>query len=136
MRVILLLTMSFGFMLASGCSMCAPGFLNDYATVGGKWQRGDSTRGRVGSIFSDPGSTNATGVSGGRVVDSHPAGIEGEVFGEAYTDEYPGATDEFYQLNDSMSGELNGQEFLPEVLDGTSQGIQEDDGVLMLGDQW
>ena len=53
MRVILLIAMSLGFSLASGCSMCAPGFLDDYATVGGKWQRGDPTQGRVGSIFSD-----------------------------------------------------------------------------------
>lgn len=136
MRVILLLTMSFGFALASGCSMCAPGFLDDYATVGGKWQRGDPTQGRVGSIFSDPGSTIAAGADGGRVVDSHPAGIEGEVFGEAYTDEYPGATDEFYQLNDDMDGELNGHEYLPEVIDGSSQNAQYDDGILMLGDEW
>ena len=136
MRVILLLAMSLGFSLASGCSMCAPGFLDDYATVGGKWQRGDPTQGRVGSIFSDSGSTIAAGANGGRVVDSHPAGIEGEVFGEAYTDEYPGATEEFYELNDNMSGELNGQEVLPEVLDGTSYDAQNGDGILTLGDQW
>ena len=70
------------------------------------------------------------------MVDSHPAGIEGEVFGEAYTDEYPGATEEFYELNDNMSGELNGQEVLPEVLDGTSYDAQNGDGILTLGDQW
>ena len=36
--------------------MCARGYLDDYAGVGGKWQRSDPAYGRVGSIFSDPGS--------------------------------------------------------------------------------
>jgi hypothetical protein len=40
----------------TGCSICAPGFIDDYATVGGKWERADPTYGRVGSPFSDPGS--------------------------------------------------------------------------------
>ncbi|MFK7735528.1 MAG: hypothetical protein AB8B50_05860 [Pirellulaceae bacterium] len=35
-----------------GCTLCQPGFLDDYATVGGKWQRGNPTDGRVGSILS------------------------------------------------------------------------------------
>lgn len=53
--------------LLTGCSICAPGYLDDYATVGGKWQRVDATTGRVGSILSDPGSTSdgATVISNG-----------------------------------------------------------------------
>jgi hypothetical protein len=42
--------------VSSGCSLCAPGYLCDYAGVGGKWQRMDPENGRVGSIFSDPNS--------------------------------------------------------------------------------
>lgn len=49
------------FVSMSGCALCPPGYLEDYATVGGKWQRSDPTTGRVGSILSDPGSTVASG---------------------------------------------------------------------------
>ena len=42
---------------ASGCALCPPGYLEDYAAVGGKWERSDPACGRVGSIFSDPNST-------------------------------------------------------------------------------
>ena len=42
-------------MTCSGCALCPPGYLDDYATVGGKWERMDPTTGRVGSILSDPG---------------------------------------------------------------------------------
>lgn len=41
-------------LLNSGCTLCQPGYLCDYAGVGGKWQRTDPENGRVGSIFSDP----------------------------------------------------------------------------------
>ncbi|MEO8270555.1 MAG: hypothetical protein ABI557_12600 [Aureliella sp.] len=134
MRVLLLLTVSLGFALASGCSMCAPGFMDDYATVGGKWQRGNPTQGRVGSIFSDAGTTIAAGANSARVVDSRPAGIEGEVFGEAYTDQYPGADQEFYELNENSSGGLDGPEFDPDLLE--SEDVQSDDEILMLDNQW
>ncbi len=103
--------------------MCAPGYLDDYATVGGKWQRSDPTSGRVGSIFSGAGATISAGEIGGRIVDSHPAGIEGEVFGEAYTDEYPLMGDEFHELNQ--------MEFGPNDYE-----MQNADGELMLGDEW
>ncbi len=63
----------------SGCAICPPGYLDDYATVGGKWQRSDPTRGRVGSTLSDAGSTTTTvsGTSGGayyapQIGDSYP----------------------------------------------------------------
>ncbi len=42
---------------ATGCTMCPPGYIDDYATIGGKWQRTNPTDGRVGSPFSD-GVTN------------------------------------------------------------------------------
>jgi hypothetical protein len=137
MRVIVLLSLGFGFALTSGCSMCATGYLDDYATVGGKWQRGNPTQGRVGSIFSDSGSTIAAGAVGQRVVESHPDGVEGEVFGEAYTEdysggEYPENTEEFYELN----GEQSDQSFGPEVYDGSIHDSQSGDGILMLGDEW
>ena len=48
--------------VSAGCSICPPGYLDDYATVGGKWQRSDPAYGRVGSIFSDPGSTQHSGM--------------------------------------------------------------------------
>lgn len=137
MRVIVLLSLGLGFALASGCSMCAPGYLDDYATVGGKWQRSNPTQGRVGSIFSDPGSTIAAGAVGQRVVDSHPDGVEGEVFGEAYTenysgDEYSGETEEFYELNSQM----NDSSFAPDQYEGSNHNPQSGDGILMLGDEW
>ena len=80
--------------------MCARGYLDDYATVGGKWQRSDPANGRVGSIFSGAGATISAGEIGGRVVDAHPQGIEGEVFGEAYTENYPAPIEEFHELGD------------------------------------
>jgi hypothetical protein len=39
-------------MAQTGCTLCQPGFLDDYAAVGGKWQRGNPTDGRLGSILS------------------------------------------------------------------------------------
>lgn len=38
---------------ASGCTIGPPGYMDDYATIGGKWQRADPVEGRVGSAFSD-----------------------------------------------------------------------------------
>lgn len=42
--------------LSTGCTMCCPPYLEDYATVGGKWARTNPTDGRVGSAFSDSGN--------------------------------------------------------------------------------
>lgn len=39
---------------SAGCNLCCPPYLDDYATVGGKWARANPTDGRVGSAFSDP----------------------------------------------------------------------------------
>ncbi len=54
LRRLLALAIVSGSTLTSGCSLCAPGYLCDYAGVGGKWQRTDPENGRVGSILSDP----------------------------------------------------------------------------------
>lgn len=140
MRTIVLLASGLALALSSGCSMCAPGFLDDYATVGGKWQRSDPTQGRVGSIFSDPGSTVAAGTVGQHVVDSHPAGVESEYFGEAYTEDYQGSAaeygsqydGEYYDLHDEMGH----SDFAPEMYQGGGDGLQIDDQILTLGDEW
>jgi hypothetical protein len=55
MRTPILLTLLVGVLLSTGCTMCSPGFLCDYAGVGGKWQRTDPANGRVGSSLSDAG---------------------------------------------------------------------------------
>lgn len=52
------------FLFTSGCNLCCPPFLDDYATVGGKWSRANPTEGRVGSVFSDPGVTVASAEEG------------------------------------------------------------------------
>ncbi|MFN3190900.1 MAG: hypothetical protein ACE361_10290 [Aureliella sp.] len=44
-----------GFAFSAGCSLCPEGYLDDYATVGGKWPRANPTHGRVGSVLSDAG---------------------------------------------------------------------------------
>lgn len=54
----------------SGCALCPPGYLEDYAAVGGKWQRSDPACGRVGSIFSDPNSTYHESDGGETVYDT------------------------------------------------------------------
>lgn len=102
--------------------MCATGYLDDYATVGGKWQRSDPTNGRVGSIFSGADATISAGATGGRIVDEHPPGVEGEVFGEAYTDDYPPPVDEFQELGNVP--------YAPNEFD-----MPNVDGELMLGDE-
>ena len=43
-----------------GCTMCNTEHMCDYGGVGGKWQRGNPSCGRVGSILSDAGA-NVTG---------------------------------------------------------------------------
>ncbi|MCC6510552.1 MAG: hypothetical protein IT423_15730 [Pirellulaceae bacterium] len=39
-----------------GCTMCSTEHMCDYPGVGGKWQRGNPTCGRVGSTLSDAGA--------------------------------------------------------------------------------
>ena len=45
---------------ASGCNLCCPPYMDDYATIGGKWQRSHPSEGIVGSRFSDPGVVHAS----------------------------------------------------------------------------
>jgi hypothetical protein len=45
---------------STGCNLCCPPYLDDYATVGGKWARADPIEGRVGSAFSDPSVQTAS----------------------------------------------------------------------------
>jgi hypothetical protein len=93
--------------VSSGCSLCAPGYLCDYAGVGGKWQRTDPENGRVGSIFSDPNSVVGAGAQ------SPPVTTEGA-----------------YEYEEGMSsGEsiLESSENVPTPTEG---------GVIILGDQW
>lgn len=44
-----------------GCNLCCPPYLDDYAAVGGKWNRSNPTDGRVGSAFTDPNMGAPTG---------------------------------------------------------------------------
>lgn len=121
MRSLILLLVALSAACATGCSMCSRGFLDDYATVGGKWQRADQTHGRVGSIFSDPGSTIAAGYTDGNVVYSEQD-EQYESFGEAHIESYPSPEfNEFPELN-GPPGEVN----LP--------GIYHPEDVIILGD--
>lgn len=65
---------------SAGCTICPPGYLDDYATVGGKIQRSNPTHGRVGSILSD----------GTHVTDVHSMPGE-EIYYAPGADYYPGS---------------------------------------------
>lgn len=69
----------------TGCSMGPPGYIDDYATVGGKWERADPTYGRVGSPFSDPGTTDGY-YAGGATIDEYAV----EPYDATYDSEYDG----------------------------------------------
>ena len=120
--------------------MCAPGFLDDYATVGGKWQRSDPAQGRVGSIFSDPGSTIAAGATGRPMVDSHSVGPRDEYFGEAYIEGHAGTAVEYGEQFDGeyyeQQNDMGHSEFAPEVYHGSDGELQFDDQTIMLGEEW
>lgn len=92
--------------VSSGCSLCAPGYLCDYAGVGGKWQRTDPENGRVGSILSDP--NNVVGASAQSIEVTN---------GETY--DYEGTIN---------SGES--------VLETSNLPPATDEGVIILGDRW
>ena len=106
MRNTFTLAFAVASLLSSGCTLCSPGYLNDYAGVGGKWQRSDPENGRVGSVFSDPGSV---------VVASSPAPI---VQGEQYY-----STEPIYE--DAM-----------DIGDSIVEPGESSDGVIILGDDW
>lgn len=93
--------------VSSGCSLCAPGYLCDYAGVGGKWQRSDPENGRVGSIFSDPNS----------VVSAGAQSVEN-------------GSGEAYEYEEVMP---DGESVLEPVV---GEPVATDDGIVILGDQW
>ncbi len=55
-----LVTIALASMSLTGCTLCCPPYMDDYATVGGKWARANPTDGTVGSAFSDPGVMHAS----------------------------------------------------------------------------
>ena len=59
-----------------GCSMCCGPFDYDYPVYGGKFERVDSSYGRVGSIFSDPNAPD-DGPSPDSNLEMQPAGGNG-----------------------------------------------------------
>ena len=63
-------TMSVGSL---GCSMCGGPFDFDYPVYGGKFERVDSSYGRVGSIFSDP-SASSSGPGPDSNLEAQPTG--------------------------------------------------------------
>jgi hypothetical protein len=70
-RIPLALLLTAGLLItASGCHLCCPPYMDDYATVGGRWSRMNPTDGRVGSAFSDPGVLNSNSA-----MDSFSSGI-------------------------------------------------------------
>ncbi len=91
--------------------MCSPGYLDDYAGVGGKWQRSDPAHGRVGSVFSDPGA--GMPVNGEQVL--------------AESDSYEPAAQEVYDQEWSDDSGFEGS------ISDTS--IYEDESI-MLGEEW
>ena len=98
--------------VSSGCSLCAPGYLCDYAGVGGKWQRTDPENGRVGSIFSDPNSVV------GASAQSSSANSAEVIDGETY--EY----EEVVPSDDSI------------METSSSEPVATEAGIVILGDQW
>ena len=95
--------------VSSGCSLCAPGYLCDYAGVGGKWQRTDPENGRVGSIFSDPNSV---------------VGASAQV-----TNEEPYEYEEVVPREDSVLEPASTESVVGEP-------VATEAGVIILGDQW
>lgn len=112
MRALLTALLGFCGVVSSGCAICSPGFLDDYAAVGGKWERNNPTTGRVGSILSDPNSF------AGEVYESrHSSTIHDE------SEYYP--SDRFhYEDSDAVMLEEPGYE------------EYESEGIIILGDQW
>ena len=113
-----------GAMGLTGCSMCSPGFLDDYATVGGKIQRINPTEGRMGSPFSDPGTTFPSSpvpnaVPRGGTANGANQSIQEYGDGQSY---YGGYGGEHYYIDEGAHGSFS---------DG---GVEE--GVIILGDQW
>ena len=76
--IIFVTTLSVGSL---GCSMCCGPFDHDYPVYGGKFERVDSSYGRVGSIFSDPNAPDK-GLSPDSNLEPQPSNSKGRRFEE------------------------------------------------------
>lgn len=99
----------------SGCSICPPGYLDDYATLGGKHPRTNPTSGRVGSILSD-----------------HEV-VSGTIVDEYYSPEAEFFEDDYYG---SISDDQNVGGYIEEVDPIYGDGTNHEQGVIVLGDDW
>lgn len=127
----------------AGCSICPPGYIDDYAGVGGKWLRGNPTSGRVGSVLSDPGNTVGMAANAAEGTYSDANGNAGDVY-------YDDGT--IYQGDgyESQTYPDDGGYYEPvpppaEVIEGGSPNYDDyqgsststgDSGVIILGEQW
>ncbi|MGN6544382.1 MAG: hypothetical protein ACTHK7_04995 [Aureliella sp.] len=106
-----------------GCSMCRTDHLCDYAGAGGKWQRGNPTCGRVGSILSDAGATEVGGVAPGGALygdawgltvggpDDGSQGIESEVIDNGVFEDGQMVSEEVFEGGEAFD---NSAEVIPE----------------------
>ena len=92
----------------TGCSICCPGYMDDYATIGGKWARSNPTDGRVGSPFSDPGVASLANYSEDAEATYYDGGIE--------------VVEPYSMQNSEYEADVPGE---------TTQ-----DGVIILGEDW
>lgn len=124
-----LLGMAAGWLvLAGGCSIGSPGYLDDYATVGGKWERLNPTHGRVGSNLSDPNADQLLNQAAERV--SADSANLPQRFGEATTEVY---------VDDGHGPTAPGSGYYEYDTDYDSVDIDpesDDSGVIILGDDW
>lgn len=93
--------------------MCTTAHMYDYAGAGGKWQRGNPTCGRVGSILSDAGATENGSAVG---------------FGEHYGDSWGLIEGEPTPAGDAVQGEF----FPEETLDDGAM-VMPEPGSIMIG---
>lgn len=94
-----------------GCTMCSTDHMCDYAGVGGKWQRGNPTCGRVGSPLSDAGAYevgtapadaaygDSWGLTVGQPTDGSQ-GIESEIVGNGVYEDSQMVSEEFIEEGD------------------------------------
>ncbi|MEZ6136846.1 MAG: hypothetical protein R3C53_18275 [Pirellulaceae bacterium] len=113
----------------SGCSICSPGFIDDYATVGGKWARANPVEGRVGSTLSDSGTAYSLTQPPEYSTDwIEPSGIDGEFLQEGYAGE--GGVEvidgDGFDPSQIVPNSSDSLEFVP----------QHQDEVIILGDDW
>lgn len=106
----------------TGCSICAPGYLDDYGAVGGKWERVNPTEGRVGSVLSDPGST--VGITNGEVYYE-----DGDYESGEFYDDGTAVDEGTVYYNDAPIYDQMPEEVAPYT-------SPSDGGVIILGDQW